>query len=67
MKTLIDMARIIYLIGIVLSIMAVVDICKKDLSTGWKIAWSAAVLLTSWVGLILYFLVLKDKIVKWSK
>lgn len=61
------MGTIIYLIGLVLSIMAVLDIFKKDLNLGWKIVWSVVVLATSWVGLIVYYLLLKDNIVKWCK
>ncbi|MFA6592375.1 MAG: PLDc N-terminal domain-containing protein [Bacteroidales bacterium] len=61
------MGTIIYLIGLVLSIMAVLDIFKKDLNLGWKIVWSIVVLATSWVGLIVYYLLLKDNIVKWCK
>lgn len=61
------MGTVIYLIGLVLAIMAVLDIFKKDLNLGWKIVWSVVVLATSWVGLIVYYLLLKDNIVKWCK
>ncbi len=61
------MGTIIWLIGLVLSIMAVLDICKKNISTAGKIICSLVVLLTSWVGLILYFLWAKDHITEWFK
>lgn len=59
--------KIIYLVGIVLSILAVVDIFKKNIGIGWKIVWAVVVLATSWVGLIAYFLILKNNIEKWCK
>ena len=58
---------IIYLIGLVLSILAVIDICKKPISTGGKIITALIVLLTSWLGLIVYFLYAKDHLTEWFK
>ena len=58
---------IIYLIGLVLSILAVIDICKKPISTGGKIITALIVLLTSWIGLIVYFLYAKDHLTEWFK
>ena len=58
---------IIYLIGLVLSILAVIDICKKPISTGGKIITAIIVLLTSWIGLIVYFLYAKDHLTEWFK
>lgn len=58
---------VIYIIGIVLSILAVVDICKKNISFAGKIICSLVVLLTSWVGLIVYFLWAKNHITEWFK
>lgn len=61
------MAQIIYIIGIVLSVLAVIDIFKKPISLIGKIICAAVVLLTSWVGLIVYFLWAKDHITEWFK
>jgi|GEM_PF-6882760 len=40
------MGTIIWLIGTVLAIMAVMDVFKKNISTGWKIIWSVLLLVT---------------------
>jgi len=58
---------LIYVIGLVLAILAVLDICKKPISTGGKIIASALVLLTSWIGLLVYYLYAKDHITEWLK
>ena len=61
------MATIIYIIGIVLAIAAVSDIFKKPISLAGKIICTIIVLLTSWVGLLVYFLWAKDHITEWFK
>ena len=61
------MGTIIWLIGTVLAIMAVMDVFKKNISTGWKIIWSVMLLVTGWIGLAVYYLFAKDKIEGWSK
>ncbi len=61
------MGTILYLIGLVLAILAVVNIFKKDISLAGKIICSAVVLLTSWVGLLVYYLYAKDHITEWFK
>lgn len=58
---------IIWLIGLVLAIMAVLDIFKKNISTPWKLIWSLLVLATSWVGLAVYYFYAKNHIEEWSK
>ena len=58
---------IIWLIGLVLSIMAVLDIFKKNISTPWKLIWSLLVLATSWIGLAVYFFYAKKHIEIWCK
>ena len=58
---------LIYIIGLVLAIIAVLDILKKPISLGGKIICSILVLLTSWIGLAVYFLYAKDRITKWFK
>ena len=61
------MAAIIYIVGLVLSIIAVIDIFKKPISLVGKIICAVIVLLTSWIGLAVYFLYAKDRITKWFK
>ena len=58
---------IIYIIGIVLSVIAVLDILKKPISMGGKIIPSILVLITSWIGLAVYFLYAKDHLTEWFK
>ncbi len=61
------MATIIYIIGVVLSIAAVLDILKKPISLVGKIVTAVLVLCTSWVGLAVYFLYAKDHLTEWFK
>ena len=61
------MGSIIYIIGLVLAILAVIDICKKPISLVGKIICCVVVLATSWIGLLVYYLYAKDRIVKWFK
>jgi uncharacterized membrane protein (DUF485 family) len=61
------MGTIIWLIGTVLAIMAVLDVFKKNISTGWKIIWAILLLVTGWIGLAVYYFFAKDKIEGWSK
>lgn len=61
------MTKIIYIIGLVLAIIAVLDILKKPINIVGKIICCVLVLLTSWVGLLVYYLYAKDHIVQWFK
>lgn len=61
------MSTIIYIIGLVLAILAVIDIFKKPISIVGKIICSVIVLVTSWIGLIVYYLWAKDHITEWFK
>jgi len=58
---------IIYLIGLVLSVLAVIDILKKPISLVGKVICSVIVLCTSWIGLLVYFLYAKNHITEWFK
>lgn len=58
---------LIYLIGLVLAIIAVLDIIKKPISLVGKIICAVLVLATSWIGLLVYFLYAKDHITEWFK
>ena len=61
------MATIVYIVGIVLSVLAVIDIIKKPISLVGKIICSVIVLCTRCIGLAVYFLWAKDRITKWFK
>ena len=61
------MGSIIYIIGIVLAVLAVLDIIKKPISTVGKIISCVLVLITSWVGLVVYYLYAKDHLTEWFK
>ena len=61
------MGSIIYIAGLVLAILAVLDIFKKPISNAGKLITAVLVLLTSWVGLIVYYLYAKDHLTEWFK
>ena len=61
------LTTILYIVGIVLAIVAVLDIIKKPITLVGKIICSVLVLATSWVGVAVYFLFAKDRITKWFK
>lgn len=54
------MGTIVWLIGVACAVWCVLDIFKKNISTAGKLIASAVVLLTSWVGLLVYMLYAKD-------
>lgn len=61
------MGTIIYIAGIVLSVIAVLDILKKPISPIGKLITAVLVLVTSWIGLAVYFLYAKDHLTEWFK
>ena len=61
------MGSINYIIGVVLSVLAVLDIIKKPISIVGKIITAVLVLATSWIGLAVYYLYAKDRLTKWFK
>ena len=58
---------LLYIIGVVLSVIAVLDIVKKHIGLIGKIISAALVLMTSWVGLLVYFLYAKNHLTEWFK
>ncbi len=58
---------VIWLIGLGCAIWCVLDIFKKNISTGSKVIASIVVLLTSWIGLIVYYFYAKDHLQDWFK
>ena len=61
------LGTILYIAGLVLAILAVLDILKKPISLVGKIICCVLELITSWVGLLVYYLYAKDHIVEWFK
>ena len=61
------MSTIIYLVGVVLSVIAVLDILKQPISLVGKIITAVLVLCTSWIGLAVYYLYAKDHLTDWFK
>ena len=61
------MGSIIYIVGVVLSVLAVLDIIKKPISVVGKIITAVLVLATSWIGLAVYYLYAKDHLTEWFK
>ena len=58
---------IIWLIGLVCAIWCVMDNFKKNISTGGKVIASIIVLLTSWVGLAVYYFYGRDHLEEWFR
>ena len=56
------MAKIVYIIGIVLAVWCVLDIFKKNIGLVGKILLSIAVLAFSWIGFVVYYFFLRNKI-----
>ena len=61
------MGSIIYIIGVVLAVLAVLDLIKKPLNLVGKIISIVLVLITSWIGLAVYYLYAKDHLTEWFK
>lgn len=54
--------KIIYILGIICAIWCVLDIIKKPVDLVKKILLCVLVLAFSWLGIIIYYFLLKDKI-----
>ncbi|MBQ9476162.1 MAG: hypothetical protein IJU63_00050 [Bacteroidales bacterium] len=61
------LSTIVYIVGVVLAVLAVIDILKKPISVVGKVITCVIVLLTSWIGLAVYYLYAKDKLTTWFK
>ena len=58
---------LIWLVGVVCTIWCVLDIFKKNISTAGKVIASVLVLLTSWVGLAVYYFYGRDRLEAWFR
>ncbi len=61
------LGTILYIAGLVLAVLAVIDILKKPISLVGKLICSILVLATSWIGLAVYYLYAKDHLTEWFK
>ena len=61
------MGTILYLVGLVCAVLAVLDIFKKNISTVGKVIASVLVLLRRGVGLLFYYLYATDLLDEWFK
>ena len=57
------LATIVYIVGLIAAIWCVIDIFKKPkLNLLWKIVLAIAVLAFSWIGLLVYYFLIRDRI-----
>ncbi len=61
------MGTLIWLAGLVCAIWCVLDIFKKPITLPGKLITAVVVLLTSWVGLALYYFWARKHITTWFK
>lgn len=54
--------KIIYILGIIAAIWCVLDIWKKNLDLIKKILLTVLVLAFSWIGIAVYYFIIKNKI-----
>ncbi len=60
-------AGIIYVLGVILGVVAVLEILSQPISLLSKIIVIAFVLLASWVGIAVYYLLLRGNLTRWFK
>ena len=58
---------IIWIIGVVLTIKAAIEIWNLNVDPVKKIVVIVLLVLTSWLGIAVYYLVAKDKLAIWLK
>ncbi len=57
--------KAIYILGLVLTVMAAVDIWKINADGIKKLVVIVLLLLTSWIGIAFYYLYAKDRLAGW--
>ena len=58
---------IIWIVGVVLTIKAAIEIWNLKVDPVKKIVVIVLLVLTSWIGIAVYYLVAKDKLATWLK
>ncbi len=61
------MGTIIYVIGVVCAVWCVLDILKQNISMPGKVIASVLLLLTSWVGIAVYYFWGRHNLTRWFK
>ena len=60
-------ATIIYVVGVILGVLAVLEILSQPINVLSKIVISILVVITSWIGIAVYYLLLRGNLTKWFK
>ena len=60
-------AFIIWLVGLILSIIAIVEIIKQPISVLGKVVTILIVLLLNWIGVAIYYIFMRGNLTKWFK
>ena len=60
-------ATIIYVVGVILGVLAVLEILSQPINILTKIIISILVVITSWIGIAVYYLLLRGNLTKWFK
>ncbi|MBR2052244.1 MAG: hypothetical protein IJ961_07215 [Bacteroidales bacterium] len=58
---------ILYVVGIVLCVKAVLEVLKMPISSAGKVISVILLLVTSWIGLAVYYFYAKDHLTEWFK
>lgn len=58
---------LIYLAGLICAIWCVLDILKKPITLPGKVLTTVVVLLTSWIGIAVYYFWARHHLVEWFK
>ena len=60
-------ATIIYVVGVILGVVAVLEILNQPINLLSKILVVVFVLITSWIGIAVYYLLLRGNLTKWFR
>lgn len=60
-------ASIIYVVGVILGVVAVLEILSQPINILSKIIISILVVITSWVGITVYYLLLRGNLTRWFR
>lgn len=60
-------ATIIYVVGVILGVLAVLEILSQPINVLTKILISILVVITSWIGIAVYYLLLRGNLTKWFR
>ena len=58
---------ILWLLGTICAIWCVLDVFKKNIGLLWKLIVAVIVLSASWLGLAIYYFIVRNKIEQWVK